>query len=57
MVYNSKTYELYHKLSKDAEDKYRKILEHAADEILFKNQHPIKWTINKIANLIKKDRF
>ena len=54
MVYNSKTYQICHKLTKKGEVAYRKMLEKAADEILFKHQHPFKWFFQKINELFFK---
>lgn len=47
MVYDAKTYEVLHKLTKEGEDFYKEILEKAADQILYANKHPIKAFIKK----------
>lgn len=42
MVYDSETYEICHHLTKDGKKRYREILEKAADEILWRHEHPVK---------------
>lgn len=48
MVYYSKTLEVCHPLTKRGEEAYRKMLEEAADDILFRSKHPIKWLFGRI---------
>ena len=48
MVYETDTYVLCHQLAESARDAYSKILEDAASEILYKNEHPLKWRIEKL---------
>ena len=45
MVYDSKTNEPLHKMTKEGEEAYRLMLELKADEILFKAKHPLKYWI------------
>ncbi len=47
MVYNSKTFEIYHKLTEEGEEAYRQMLEKEADKILYKNEHPILYFLIK----------
>ena len=47
MVYNAKTYEVLHKLTKEGEENYKKLLEKSADQILYADKHPIKAFIKK----------
>lgn len=47
MVYDAKTYKVLHKLTKEGEENYRKLLEKAADQILYADKHPIKAFIKK----------
>ena len=53
MVYDSETYELCHKLTFEAEEKYRQILENAATEILLKHMHPISWFIQQVKSWLE----
>lgn len=53
MVYNSKTFEIYHKLTEEGEEAYRQMLEKEADKILYKNEHPILYFFNKIIEFFK----
>lgn len=43
-----------HKLTSKGEEEYRKFLEQKADEILFKHEHPFKWMMMKVKELINK---
>ena len=52
MVYDSDTFKALHPLTEAGEISYRKILEQRADEILFKSQHPFKWAISKIREML-----
>ena len=45
MVYDSKTNEPLHKMTKEGEEAYRLMLELKADEILFKAKHHVKYWI------------
>lgn len=45
MVYDTETLEALHGLTEEGEVEYRKMLERAADELLFKSQHPVKWLV------------
>lgn len=47
MVFNAETYEVLHKLTKEGEEQYKILLEKAADEILYTDQHPIKAFLKK----------
>lgn len=51
MVYNSKTFEICHKLTEEGKEAYRKLLEKEADEILFKKFHPFLYIISKIKDI------
>lgn len=53
MAYDTKTLEILHGLSQEGQIEYQKMLERKADEILFKHQHPFKWTAMKIAEMLK----
>ena len=48
MAYDTHTLEVLHGLTPEGEENYHKMLEEKADEILFKHEHPLKWTIAKI---------
>ena len=50
MVYYAKTFELLHELTEDGEKAYQKMLEFAADELLFKHKHPIKYWWQRLRN-------
>lgn len=50
MVYYAKTFELLHELTEEGEKAYQKMLEFAADELLFKHKHPIKYWLQRIRN-------
>lgn len=41
-----------HQLTKQGEEQYRIFLEQEADEILFKHEHPFRWMILKIKELL-----
>ena len=53
MVYYSKTLEICHGLTKKGEEEYRKMLERAADDILFKSKHPFKWIFMRILEFFR----
>lgn len=59
MVYNSKTFEIYHKLTEEGEIAYKDMLEKEADKILYKNEHPILYKIKQIGNFLSdiKDKY
>ena len=48
MCYETKTFRILHKLTPKGEKDYRKMLEHEADKILWRHEHPIKAFFNKI---------
>lgn len=48
MVYYSKTLETLHELTEQGKVEYQKMLDAAADDILFRAQHPIKWLFSRI---------
>ena len=52
MVYDTKTLEPCHALTKQGENEYRLMLELKADEILFRAKHPIKYWWHRISNLV-----
>ena len=52
MVYYTDTYVLCHELTEEGKELYQKLLEAAADEILFKHEHPVKWLIQKFKDLV-----
>lgn len=47
MVYNTKTFEILHKLTDNGKIIYQQMLEEEADKILYKKEHPIKAFILK----------
>lgn len=44
MVFYTDTFEVCHGLTKSGEEAYREMLEKEADKILFKHQHPVRWS-------------
>ena len=40
-----------HELTEKGKEDYSRLLESIADEILFRNKHPVKWTIEKIKEI------
>lgn len=48
MVYDSKTYKPLHDLTKEGREIYERMLESAADEILERNEHPIRYYFRRI---------
>ena len=53
MVYYTDTLEPCHELTEKGKEEYRRMLELAADEILFKSKHPVKYWLQRLRNLIK----
>lgn len=51
MVYETKTYKRLHELTPEGKAAYEAILEDAADEILFRHQHPFRWLARKIKEM------
>lgn len=54
MVYDSKTFEILHGLTPEGEEEYRKMLEHEADMILFRHEHPLRWLLLRLKELLKE---
>ena len=44
-----------HELTKHGEEVYKKFLEQKADEILFRDQHPLVWAYKQIKSWFKKE--
>lgn len=55
MVYDPKTFELFHQLTEEGKVAYQQLLERAADEILFRHEHPVKWIVQKISEKFEKN--
>ncbi len=53
MVYDSKTYVCLHKLTDKGKENYEAMLEAAADEILFRHQHPFRWMLQKMKEIFQ----
>ena len=53
MVYNSKTLEKCHELTDSGKREYQKMLERAADDILFRSKHPFKWFFIRILGFFR----
>lgn len=43
MVYDPKTFQLCHELTEEGKAAYQGLLEKAADDILLRHQHPLRW--------------
>ena len=41
-----------HELTEEGKKNYNDFLEKAADEILFKHQHPFKWMLSKMKDML-----
>ena len=57
MVYNNKTLKILHPLTKVGEQHYAQMLESAADEILWKAEHPIMALLKAIKATINAFKF
>lgn len=57
MVYDKKTLQVYHKLTKQGEEAYRELLEKEADKILFKHQHPFLNFLEILKDIFGSDKF
>lgn len=53
MVYTSDKFEPCHGLTETGKAEYEKLLERAADEILFRHAHPIKYALARIAEFFR----
>lgn len=51
MVLDEETLMPLHEMTEEGKQKYREYLEYRADEILFKNEHPLKYLWNYIRNM------
>lgn len=45
-----------HPLTKQGEDAYHLFLEKTADDILFKHEHPVKWTWQKVKEALAVEK-
>jgi hypothetical protein len=52
MAYDSNTFQVFHRLTDLGKEHYRKMLEAEADRILFKHEHPFKYILMKLDELI-----
>lgn len=52
MVYYTKTLEPCHSLTEAGEIEYHRLLEEKADEILFRNRHPLKYWWRRLSNYL-----
>jgi len=53
MVYMSDTFEPCHGLTETGKAEYEKLLGLAADEILFRHAHPVKYVLARIAEFFR----
>lgn len=56
MVYYDGTLEVLHNLTDEGQENYRKLLEEKADEILFKQKHPLRYLIKKAKAVIQRKK-
>jgi len=52
MVYDSETLEVLHGLTERGETEYRKMLETAADDILYRSEHPFRWFAERVREMV-----
>ena len=52
MVYDSETLEVLHGLTEQGETEYRKMLEAAADDILYRSEHPFRWFAERVREMV-----
>ena len=55
MVFEENTLRILHPLTEEGKKRYEKFLEQKADEILFKNIHPLKYLYNQIKEWFTHD--
>ena len=53
MVYDTKTYKVFHQLTEDGQFQYFAMLEHKADELLFKKKHFFLYWWQRFRNWVK----
>ena len=53
MAYDTDTYEALHPLTGVGQVRYQQLLEEAADEILFKHAHPIRWALQAAIRMMQ----
>lgn len=52
MVYDSETLEALHELTDDGAVEYKKMLEAAADDILYRSEHPFRWFTERVRETV-----
>lgn len=55
MVFEENTLKILHPLTEEGKIRYQKYLEQKADEILFKNEHPLIYLYKQIKDWFKHD--
>ena len=53
MVYDTKTYKVFHQLTEEGQFHYFAMLEHKADELLFKKKHFFLYWWQRVRNWVK----
>lgn len=55
MVFEENTLRILHQLTEEGKIRYQKYLEQKADEIIFKNEHPLIYLYKQIKEWFKHD--